>query len=125
MIEPELAFATLEDNMACAEDYLKYCLEYVVVNNEEELKFFDQFVEKGLIERLKKVIETPFRRVSYTEGVEILERDIKEKKVKFENKVFWGVDLASEHERYLTEKIFEGPIILFNYPKDIKAFYMR
>jgi asparaginyl-tRNA synthetase len=125
MIEPELAFATLEDNMACAEDYLKFCLEYVLVNNKEEIDFFNSFVEKGLIERLKKVIETPFKRVAYTEGVEILERDIKAKKVKFDNRVYWGVDLASEHEKYLTEKIFEGPIILYNYPKEIKAFYMK
>ena len=125
MIEPELAFATLEDDMACAEDYLKFCLNYVMTNNEEELKFFDQFVEKGLIERLKKVIESPFRRVPYTEGVQILEEEIKQGKVKFENKVEWGVDLASEHERHLTEKVFNGPIILYNYPKDIKAFYMK
>lgn len=125
MIEPELAFATLEDNMATAEDYLKFCLNYVLTNNLEELQFFDQFVEKGLIERLRKVHETPFKRVAYTEGIEILERDIKDKKVKFDNKVFWGVDLASEHEKYLTDKIFEGPIILYNYPKDIKAFYMK
>jgi asparaginyl-tRNA synthetase len=125
MIEPELAFATLEDDMQCAEDYLKFCLQYVMTNNEEELKFFDQFVEKGLIERLNKVIQTPFRRVPYTEGVAILEEEIKQGNVKFENKVEWGVDLASEHERHLTEKIFNGPIILFNYPKDIKAFYMK
>jgi asparaginyl-tRNA synthetase len=125
MIEPELAFATLSDNMQCAEDYLKFCLEYVLVNNKAELEFFDQFVEKGLIARLQKVVETPFKRVSYTEGVEILEAHIKDKKVKFDNKVFWGVDLASEHEKYLTDKVFEGPIILYNYPKDIKAFYMK
>jgi asparaginyl-tRNA synthetase len=106
MIEPELAFATLQDDMQCAEDYLKYCLEYVLQNNKDELSFFEQFVEKGLIERLEKVVNTPFRRVPYTEGVEILEAHIKEKKVKFENKVFWGVDLASEHEKYLTEKVF-------------------
>jgi len=125
MIEPELAFATLEDDMACAEDYLKFCLQYVMLNNLEELKFFDQFIEKGLIERLQQVIDTPFRRVTYTDGVEILEKEIKEGKVKFENKLYWGVDLASEHERHLTEKVFNGPIILYNYPKDIKAFYMK
>ncbi len=125
MIEPELAFATLQDNMECAEDYLKYCLDYVLTNNAEELEFFNQFVEKGLIERLKKVVNTPFKRVTYTEGVEILEQHIKNKKVKFENKVYWGVDLASEHEKFLTDKVFEGPIILYNYPKDIKAFYMK
>ena len=125
MIEPELAFATLEDDMACAEDYLKFCLQYVLTNNMEELKFFDQFIEKGIIERLQKVVDTPFRRVPYTEGVEILEKEIAAGNVKFENKVYWGVDLASEHEKHLTEKIFNGPIILYNYPKDIKAFYMK
>jgi asparaginyl-tRNA synthetase len=125
MIEPELAFATLEDDMACAEEYLKYCLEYVMKNNVEELKFFDQFVEKGLLERLKKVVETPFHRVEYTHAITVLEDLIKNKKVKFENKVFWGVDLSSEHEKYLTEKVYNGPIILYNYPKDIKSFYMK
>jgi len=106
MIEPELAFATLQDNIQCAEDYLKFCLEYVLVNNKEELEFFNQFVEKGLIERLKKVVDTPFKRVTYTEGVEILLEHMKGKKVKFENNVYWGVDLASEHEKYLTDKVF-------------------
>jgi asparaginyl-tRNA synthetase len=126
MIEPELAFATLEDNMQCAEDYLRFCLEYIMLNNKEDLQFFDQFVEKGLLARLQMVIDTPFKRVTYTEGIEILERDLKKnKKLKFENKVFWGVDLASEHEKYLTETVFKGPIILYNYPKDIKSFYMR
>ncbi|TNV82253.1 hypothetical protein FGO68_gene8791 [Halteria grandinella] len=125
MIEPELAFATLQDNMECAEAYLKFCLQYVIENNLEDLKFFEQQYEKGLIERLKNVIDTPFRRLPYTEAVEILEGLIKEDKVKFENKVYWGVDLASEHEKHLTEKVFGGPIILYNYPKDIKAFYMK
>jgi asparaginyl-tRNA synthetase len=111
--------------MACAEDYLKFCLEYVLENNLEEIKFFDKFVEKGLIERLQQVVTTPFKRVTYTEGVEILEKIIAEGAVKFENKVYWGVDLASEHEKHLTEKIFGGPIILYNYPKEIKAFYMK
>lgn len=125
MIEPELAFATLQDDMDCAEDYLKFCLKYVLKNNMDDLKFFDERIEKGLIERLQKVIETPFKRIAYTECVEILERDIKEKKLKFENKVYWGCDLASEHEKYLTDKVFCGPIIVYNYPKDIKAFYMK
>ena len=103
MIEPEITFATLQDDMNCAEDYLKFCLKYVLENNKDDLQFFDERIEKGLIERLKKVINTPFQRVTYTEGIEILERDIKEKKLKFENKVYWGVDLASEHEKYLTD----------------------
>lgn len=125
MIEPEITFATLQDDMACAEDYLKFCLKYVMENNMDDLLFFDERVEKGLLKRLTKVIETPFERVEYTRGIEILEKDIASKKVTFENKVFWGVDLASEHEKYLTDKVFQGPIILYNYPKDIKAFYMK
>lgn len=125
MIEPELAFATLQDDMECAEDYLKFCLKFVMKNNMDDLQFFDERIEKGLIERLQKVIDTPFKRISYTECVEILEKDIVEKKLKFENKVFWGCDLASEHEKYLTDKVFCGPIIVYNYPKDIKAFYMK
>jgi len=125
MIEPELAFATIQDDMDCAEDYLKFCLKWVLENNYDDVQFFDQRVEKGLIARLKQVIETPFKRLPYTEGIEILEKHLKEKKVKFENKVYWGCDLASEHEKYLAEKVFGGPIIVYNYPKDIKAFYMK
>lgn len=127
MIEPELAFATLEDDMDCAEDYVKFCMAYVLKNNMDDLKFFDERVEKGLIERLQKVAGCGFHRITYTECVEILERDIKDKskKLKFENKVFWGCDLASEHEKYLTDKVFCGPIIVYNYPKEIKAFYMK
>ena len=111
--------------MDCAEDYLKFCLKYVLKNNMDDLTFFDERIEKGLIERLNKVVNTPFKRVPYTEAVEILERDIKEKKLKFENKVYWVCDLASEHEKYLTDKVFCCPIIVYNYPKDIKAFYMK
>lgn len=125
MIEPELAFATLEDDMQCAEDYLKFCLQYALLNNKEDLEFFDKLIEKGLIARLEKVINTPFKRLTYTDAITILEKELKDKKVKFENKVFWGVDLASEHEKYLTDKVFEGPVILYNYPKDIKSFYMK
>ena len=106
MIEPEITFATLQDDMNFAENYLKFCLKYVLENNKDDLEFFDLRNEKGLIERLKKVINTPFQRVIFTEGIEILERDIKEKKLKFENKVFWGVDLANEHEKYLTDQVF-------------------
>jgi len=113
--------------MDCAEDYVKFCIQYVLKNNEQDLKFFNDRVEKGLIERLNKVVSTNFHRVTYTEAVEILERDIKDpkKKLKFENKVYWGCDLASEHEKYLTDRVFEGPIIVYDYPKDIKAFYMK
>lgn len=127
MIEPELAFATLEDDMACAEDYLKFCLKYVMKNNKDDLEFFDQRIEKGLLQRLQKVIDTPFARVDYSEAIKILEEHIKTKKVKFDKDkpVFWGCDLASDHEKYLTDKVFQGPIIVYNYPKDIKAFYMK
>ena len=127
MIEPELAFATIHDDMECAEDYLKFCLKYVMMNNKDDLQFFDKFVEKGLLERLNKVINTPFKKIPYTECVDILLSHIKDKskKLKFENEVFWGCDLASEHEKYLTDKVFEGPIIVYNYPADIKAFYMK
>ena len=127
MIEPEIVFATLEDDMDCAEDYVKFCMNYVLKNNMDDLKFFDERVEKGLIDRLQKVASSGFHRITYTDCIEILEKDIKDKKkkLKFENKVFWGCDLASEHEKYLTDKVFEGPIIVYNYPKDIKAFYMK
>ena len=125
MIEPELAFATLEDDMHCAENYLKYCLKYVLTNNKDDLEMFDKFVEKGLIERLQHVIDTPFKRLTYTEAVDILVEKIKSKEVKFDKMVSWGVDLESEHEKYLTEKIFNGPVILYDYPKDFKSFYMK
>lgn len=106
MIEPEITFATLEDDMDCAEDYLKYCLRYVMKNNQDDLAFFDDRIEKGLLLRLAKVVNTPFKRLPYTEAVEILEQHLKDKLVKFENKVYWGCDLASEHEKYLTDKVF-------------------
>lgn len=122
MIEPELAFADLFDDMSCAEDYLKYCVKYALDNNRSDLEFFNKQTFVGLIDYLETIIKEPFQRCSYTEAVDIL---MKEKKAKFENKVEWGVDLASEHERWLTEKVFKKPTIVYNYPKDIKAFYMR
>jgi asparaginyl-tRNA synthetase len=125
MIEPEIVFATLQDDMDCAEDYVKYCMKYVLENHMDDLTFFDERVEKGLIERLRLVSRTGFHRITYTECIAILEKHIKEKKLKFENPVHWGVDLASEHEKYLTDKVFEGPIIVYDYPKDIKSFYMK
>lgn len=127
MIEPELAFATIHDDMECAEDYVRFCLKYIMQNNKDDLEFFDERIEKGLLKRLENVINTPFKKIPYTECVEILLRDIKDKskKLKFENEVFWGCDLASEHEKYLTDKVFCGPIIVYNYPADIKAFYMK
>jgi asparaginyl-tRNA synthetase len=126
MIEPEMAFADLKDDMDCIEDFLKFAVEWALEKNYDDLKFFDERIEKGLISRLQAVLAAPFARVSYTEAIEILERDLAAKKVKFENaKIFWGMDLDSEHERYITEKVFKKPTLVFNYPKGIKAFYMR
>jgi len=121
MIEPEIAFYDLNDNMDLAEAYLKYVVQHVLEHNLEDMIFFDKQVEKGLIERLKNVLATPFKRLTYTEAVDILLKCGKE----FKFKVEWGIDLQSEHERYITEEVFKQPVILTNYPKDIKAFYMR
>ena len=121
MIEPEMAFADLTDNMDCAEAYLKYVLNYVLQNCAEDLQFFDKFVSEGLIKRLQHVVETPFERASYTYAVRILEKA----KKTFEFPVSWGSDLQSEHERFLAEEYFNKPVIITDYPKKIKAFYMR
>ncbi len=121
MIEPEIAFADLEDNMEIAEDMLKYIIRYVLENAPDEMNFFNQYVDKGLIERLTHVMNSDFGRVTYTEAVEILEKHNDE----FDYKVFWGCDLQTEHERYLTEKVFKKPIFVTHYPKEIKAFYMK
>jgi asparaginyl-tRNA synthetase len=182
MIEPEMCFADIFDDMECAESYLKYCLKYVLENNMDDLAFMDAQIEKGIIDRLKNVIENEFKRLSYTDAIEILKEAVakdkklfveekkKEKKEKKEKKkdakdgeapkevkegetttettteaktettpapkkeekkkedkrnIFWGMDMASEHERYLTEVVFKMPIIVYNYPKEIKSFYMR
>ena len=121
MIEPEIAFADLEDDMMLAEGMLKYVINYVLENAPEELNFFNQFVDKGLLERLNHVANSDFGRITYTEAVKILE----EHNDKFEYKVSWGCDLQTEHERYLTEEIFKKPVFVTDYPKDIKAFYMK
>lgn len=121
MIEPEISFADLKDNMILAEDMLKYVIQYLLDNAPEEMAFFNQFVDKGLIERLTELVSSTFREVTYTEAVELLINSGKS----FEFPVKWGDDLQTEHERYLTEEIFKGPIFVTNYPKDIKAFYMR
>ena len=122
MIEPEIAFADLDDDMDLIEDMVKSCIEYVMDNAPEELKFFNQFVDKTLMERLELVRTTPFVRMPYTEAIEHL----KNAKVKFENnKIEWGMDLNTEHERYICEQVVKGPVFLTDYPKDIKAFYMR
>jgi asparaginyl-tRNA synthetase len=121
MIEPELAFADINDDMDCAEEYIKYLLEYVLENCKEDMEFLNKFIEKGLIARLEHVVKSSFERLTYTDAITILEKAEK----KFEFPVKWGTDLQSEHERYLAEEHFKKPVILFDYPKDIKAFYMR
>ena len=121
MIEPELAFADITDNMENAESYLKFVCKYVLDNCAEDMAFFDQFIEAGTIERLKHIVDTPFERASYTYAVRILQKSGKS----FEYPVEWGVDLKSEHERYLTEEFFQKPVILTDYPRKTKAFYMR
>ena len=121
MIEPEIAFADLEDDMELAEAMLKYVIRYVMEHAPEEMQFFNSFVDKGLIERLNHVVNSEFGRVTYTEAIELLEKN----NDKFDYKVFWGCDLQTEHERYLTEKIFKRPVFVTDYPKDIKAFYMK
>ncbi|MCQ2541399.1 MAG: asparagine--tRNA ligase [Lachnospiraceae bacterium] len=121
MIEPEIAFADLTDDMLLAESMIKYIINFVLENAPEEMAFFNNFVDKGLIERLKHVASSDFGRVTYTEAIELLEKN----NDKFDYKVSWGCDLQTEHERYLTEEIFKRPVFVTDYPKDIKAFYMK
>ena len=121
MIEPEIAFGDLEDVMELEEAMLKYIISYVLENLPEEMKFFDSFIEKGLLDRLHNILEHDFARITYTDAVELL----KEHNDIFENKVEWGCDLQTEHERYLTEKVYGRPVFVTDYPKDIKAFYMK
>lgn len=121
MIEPEMAFADIHDNMDNAEAYLKYVFKYVLENCPEDMAFFDKFISEGTIAKLQGIVDTPFQRATYTEAIEILEKSGKA----FEFPVSWGVDLQSEHERYLAEEHFKKPVILTNYPKQIKSFYMR
>lgn len=121
MIEPEMAFADINDNMDCAEAYLKYVLAYVLNNCSEDMEFFNKHVSQNLIERLEQIVNTPFERTTYTYAVRVLEKSNKT----FEFPVKWGLDLQSEHERYLAEEFFNKPVIVTDYPKQIKAFYMR
>ncbi|MBQ2915936.1 MAG: asparagine--tRNA ligase [Clostridia bacterium] len=121
MIEPEIAFADLKDDMQLAHDLIKYVISYVLENCADDMKFFNDFIDKGLIERLTALVNSEFAHVTYTEAVEILEQH----KDQFEYPVFWGCDLQSEHERYLTEQIYKRPVFVTDYPKEIKAFYMR
>ena len=121
MIEPEIAFADLQDDMILAESMLKYVIRYVLEHAPEEMEFFNKFVDKGLLDRLHHVLNSDFAHVTYTEAVELLEKN----NDKFDYKVSWGVDLQTEHERYLTEEIFKRPVFVTDYPKEIKAFYMK
>ena len=121
MIEPEISFADLADNMELAEAMIKHIINYVLENAPEEMQFFNSFVDKGLLDRLNAIVNADFGRVTYTEAVELLKKSGK----KFQYPVEWGIDLQTEHERYLTEEIFKKPLFVTDYPKDIKAFYMR
>ena len=121
MIEPEIAFADLEDDMMLIEEMIKYCIDYCFENAAEEMNFFNKMIDKTLFDRLNHVRNSEFRRMTYTEAIDILLKA----PVKFENKVEWGIDLNTEHERYICEQVVKGPVFLTDYPKDIKAFYMR
>lgn len=122
MIEPELAFADLSDNMDYIEEMIKYCINYCLEHAPEEMAFFEKMIDKDCIKRVKAVAASHFKRMTYTEAIEHLEKA----KDQFENKnIYWGMDLQSEHERYICEKVVNGPVFLIDYPKDIKAFYMR
>ena len=125
MIEPEIAFADLEDDMLLAEDLIKYCIDYVFENCKDEIEFFNNMIDHGLIERLRKVANSEFKRMEYTQAIEELKKAV-DNGVDFECKdIHWGMDLQSEHERYICERVVDGPVFLINYPKEIKSFYMR
>jgi asparaginyl-tRNA synthetase len=121
MIEPEIAFADLDDVINLEEDMLKFIIKYCLDNAPEEMEFFNNFVDKGLLERLNHVVNSDFARVTYTDAVKLLQEHNDE----FEYKVEWGTDLQTEHERYLTEKIYKRPVFVTDYPAEIKAFYMK
>ena len=121
MIEPEIAFADLDDAMDLIEDMVKYSIEYVLVNAPEEMKFFNERIDKTLLDRLNALVESEFKKMTYTEAVKVLQESGKE----FEYPVEWGIDLQTEHERYISEEVVNGPVFITDYPKDIKAFYMR
>ena len=121
MIEPEIAFADLTDNMQLAEDLLKYAFRYVLENAEAEMDFFDKFIMPWVKARLETLVNASFGRVTYTEAIELLKKSGQ----KFDYQPEWGIDLQTEHERYLSEKVFNGPVFVTDYPKDIKAFYMK
>ncbi|HKL60894.1 MAG TPA: asparagine--tRNA ligase, partial [Acholeplasma sp.] len=121
MIEPEIAFADLDDCLDLIEDMVKYLIKYVLVNSEVEMEFFDQFIQKGIIDRLQKVVDSKFKVITYTEAIDMLLESGRD----FEFPVKWGVDLSSEHERYICEEVIDGPVFVKNYPKGIKPYYMR
>ena len=121
MIEPEIAFADLQDDMRLAEDMMKFVIRYVMDTCPQDIAFFNQFVDKGLVDRLNNVVNSDFAHVTYTEAVDILKKNNDQ----FEYKVEWGTDLQTEHEKYLTEQVFGKPVFVTDYPKEIKAFYMR
>lgn len=125
MIEPEIAFANLQDDAKLAEDFIKFLIQTMLSERADDMKFFDERIEKGLLVRLNEVLDKPFRHLPYTDGIKILKDAIASGKAKFEYPIEWGKDLQSEHERYLTEQHFKQPVVLMNYPKQIKAFYMR
>ena len=125
MVEPEIAFADLDDDMLLAEDLIKFCINYVMENCKEEMEFFNKMIDNTLLERLNAVLNSDFKRMSYTEAIDKLMEAVKGGH-EFEDKnIYWGMDLQSEHERYICEKVVNGPVFLIDYPKDIKAFYMR
>ena len=125
MIEPEVAFIDLQDLMDLEEEFIKYCVQWALDNCKDDLEFLNKMIDKTLLERLNSVVSTDFVRLPYTEGIKILEEAITSGKKKFEFPVYWGCDLASEHERYLVEEHFKKPVIMTDYPKEIKAFYMK
>ena len=125
MIEPEVAFIDLQDLMDLEEEFIKYCVQWALDNCKDDLEFLNKMIDKTLLERLNSVVSTDFVRLPYTEGIKILEEAIASGKKKFEFPVYWGCDLASEHERYLVEEHFKKPVIMTDYPKEIKAFYMK
>ena len=125
MIEPEMAFADLNDNMEVIEDCIKFCINYVLAACPAEMEFFNSMIDNTLLDRLHHVLNSEFKKMTYTEGIEILQKAIKDGHVFENNDVHWGIDLQSEHERYLTEQVVNGPLFLIDYPSEIKAFYMR
>ncbi len=121
MIEPEMAFADINDNMNIAQEMIKSIFNYILENAPEEMAFFEKFIEPGVIDKVTKIVESEFKRITYTEAIDILEKSGE----KFDFPVKWGIDLQTEHERYLTEKHFNAPVFVIDYPKEIKAFYMK